>query len=317
MLKTTFFMKKTTRKHLPFLIAPPRQLPPEVRLARLRDRARWLKKVDLLQAFNSLFDFMPEYRVFLKRRPGEIMFLSRAMLQTLHIEDEACLIGMSDYDLTPGPLAEVYYARDELVLRTGRPIVGALEVWFTREGLPQWFTCYKLPLKDRRGKLVGVIGFLKEYPNFVNLPVREPLKSLVAHIQSNLSKKITVQELADMAYLSTRQVQRVFRDVFGVSPKEFITKVRIHQAVHLLTETDMSLKDIALEVGFCDQSALTFYLRREIGVTPLKFRKAAKAWKAQADSPGVWQSGLTAPSSLRKKLLQEGTKPNSGRRKVS
>ncbi len=112
-----------------------RNVPLPEKRRRLRDRSRWLRQVDLLEAFNDLFDHIPEYRVFLKRRPGEIMFVSRAMVRTLWADDELSLIGVSDHELTPGPLANLYQTRDEEVQRTGRPVTG-LEVWFPARDCP-------------------------------------------------------------------------------------------------------------------------------------------------------------------------------------
>lgn len=271
---------------------PLRSVSPQERRRRLREREKWLKGIDLLEAFNSLFDLMPEYRVFLKRRPGEIMFLSRAMLQTLHISDEASVIGVTDFELTPGPLAHLYQQRDEMVIRTGKPLIGAMEVWFTQEGLPQWFTCYKLPLKDPTGKIVGIIGFLKEYKQVGSLPVNEPLNTILSYIDANLSSPISVQELAKMAMISRRHLERLFRDTLGLTPKQYLIKKRTHEAARLLTETDLPLSRIALEVGFCDQSALNFYFRRELGITPLKFRRAATIWKENSTSRQPHQSIL-------------------------
>ncbi|MBC7078357.1 MAG: PAS domain-containing protein, partial [Synergistales bacterium] len=164
-------MPKATSRGSQVLIQRLQPSTPGEKRRRLRQRESWLKQVDLLQAFNELFDHMPEYRVFLKRRAGEIMFVNNAMLQTLRVKDEASLIGVTDHELTPGPLADLYRARDETVLRTGRPVLGVMEVWFTREGLPQWFICHKLPLKNRLGRIVGIIGFLKEYKYPSQLPV--------------------------------------------------------------------------------------------------------------------------------------------------
>lgn len=275
-------MPKATPSRPSLLIIPPSEVPPSEKQRRLRDRQRWLAQVDLLEAFNRLFDFMPEYRVFLKRRPGEIMFLSNAMLRTLHVADEATLIGVTDHELTPGPLADLYQSRDETVLQTGQPLLGALEVWFTREGLPQWFTCYKLPLKNRQGETIGIIGFLREYNCPLELPLPSPLDAVVSFIHENLAKPLTVRQLADVAHLSPRQLQRLFRQILGMAPKAFINKMRVHQAAHLLMESELSLSRIALEVGFCDQSALTFYFKRELGITPLRFRQAAKTWRLNA-----------------------------------
>lgn len=272
-------MPKATRKTPRLLITPPERLSLRQRSSRIRDRNKWLMRIDFLDALNELFDHLPEYHVFLKRRAGELMFVSRNMLHTLRLSDEAALIGTLDQDLTPGPLADLYTARDETVLRTGQPLLGVVEVWFTREGLPQWFICYKMPLRDRKGAIVGVIGFLKEFTHPSSLPVPEPIGSIVKYIKANLWRRLTVDELADSAHISRRQMERLFKESVGISPKSFITKERIHEAARLITQTELTLSHIAIEVGFSDQSAMTFYFKRELGITPKKLRRAATLWK--------------------------------------
>jgi AraC-like DNA-binding protein len=273
-------MPNATRQPLRSMIRPLKSLTPRQKQRQLEEREEWLRDVDLLQAFDEIFDFMPEYRIFLKRRAGEIMFLSRAMVRTLRVDDEAALIGAQDHDVTPGPLADLYYTRDEEVLRTGKSINGVMEVWFTREGIPQWFLCHKAPLRNRQGQIIGIIGFLKEYQDMTHLPVDEPLDQLLTFIRENLSSELRIRDLAEMSNLSVRQLERIFQTVFGMSPRKYITKLRIRVAVRLLLETNLPLDHIALETGFCDQSALTYYFRRELGVTPYKFRKAAALWSS-------------------------------------
>ncbi|MGQ9662810.1 MAG: helix-turn-helix domain-containing protein [Kiritimatiellia bacterium] len=273
-------MRKATRAVLQTVIAPLKDLSLTEKRRRLRERDQWLREVDLLEAFNDLADYMPEYRFFLKRRSGEIMFLSRAMVQTLRAPDEISLMGISDNDVTPGPLADLYRVRDEEVLRTGCPLHGIVEIWFTREGLPRWFLCHKSPLRDRHGRIVGIIGFLKEYHHVARLPVGKPLDLLLTTIHENYSKPLRISDLAEMAHLSVRQVERLFRDALGISPKQYIIKTRVHAAIQLLTRTDLPLAHVALEAGFCDQSSLTYYFRRELGITLHRFRKAALMWNA-------------------------------------
>lgn len=52
-------------------------------------------------------------------------------------------------------------------------------------------------------------------------------------------------------------------------------KVRLDEALHLLATTDRPLSDIALDTGFCDQSAFTRHFRRMTGVPPGTFRHRA------------------------------------------
>jgi len=107
------------------------------------------------------------------------------------------------------------------------------------------------------------------------LPAQEPLNTLLRKINEDLSSALRVQDLAEIANLSVRQVERMFRNVLGMTPKQYIIKTRVHAAARLLLSGDLPLHRIALETGFCDQSALTYYFRRELGISPGKFRRAA------------------------------------------
>jgi len=136
---------------------------------------------------------------------------------------------------------------------------------------------------------VGIIGFLKEYDHLRRLPVGEPLASAISYIQENLSWPLKVRGIAEATYLSVRQVERLFRSVLGVSPKAFIIKTRVHAAAEHLLTTDWPLSRIALETGFCDQSSLTYYFRRELGIPPNRFRKAGQIWSAHQPTEFVME----------------------------
>lgn len=93
-------------------------------------------------------------------------------------------------------------------------------------------------------------------------------------IIGNLHRKITVQELAQVACLSASRFHEVFRDVAGVTPHQFLIQTRLEQAVQLLTTTQLSVSEISYRTGFSSQSALTNALRKHKGITPSKLQVA-------------------------------------------
>ena len=97
------------------------------------------------------------------------------------------------------------------------------------------------------------------------------LRRVQDHIAANLGQKITNQALAQVANLSPSHFARAFKDSQGVAPHQYILECRVKRAQELLA-ADLSLSEIAFEVGFSDQSHLTRWFREFVGVTPGSYR---------------------------------------------
>ena len=92
------------------------------------------------------------------------------------------------------------------------------------------------------------------------------------YIVDNLHRKITVQDLAREACLSTSRFHEVFREVSGITPHQFLIQTRLDQAVRLLSSTTLSVSEISYRTGFSSQSALTNALRKYKGTTPSRLQ---------------------------------------------
>jgi AraC-like DNA-binding protein len=97
------------------------------------------------------------------------------------------------------------------------------------------------------------------------------LRRVQDHIAANLGQKITNQALAQVAKLSPSHFARAFKDSQGVPPHRYILECRVKRTQELLA-TDLPLSEIAVEVGFSDQSHLTRWFRELVGVTPGSYR---------------------------------------------
>ena len=98
-------------------------------------------------------------------------------------------------------------------------------------------------------------------------------RRVVGVINSNLSRKIRIQDLATGAKLSSSHFCRAFRTTFGVPPVVYVAHQRIRRAQELMRKTSDPLVCIALECGLCDQAHLTRVFRRVMGMSPSAWRR--------------------------------------------
>ena len=103
---------------------------------------------------------------------------------------------------------------------------------------------------------------------------QERLRRVRDYIEGHLDEHLSLTVLADIACLSPYHFSRSFKESAGVGPQRYVIRRRLEHAKTLLRRTHEPLAWIAQETGFADQSHLNSMFRREIGVTPGRFRAA-------------------------------------------
>lgn len=114
----------------------------------------------------------------------------------------------------------------------------------------------------------------KDKPQGPAMPVTSAFCRVYDHIEMHLAGNLTLAELGRIAQYSPFHLARLFRAATGQSLHQYIIARRLARAKHLVESTDLPLKDIALEVGFSDQSHFSNHYRRAFGHTPCVGRKA-------------------------------------------
>jgi len=91
-------------------------------------------------------------------------------------------------------------------------------------------------------------------------------------ILDGLSDTLEVTELARACALSRSHFSRAFKCSTGVSPQDWIRCQRINKAKQLIRDTDLTLTQISLECGFCDQAHFCHIFTRSEGINPFAWR---------------------------------------------
>ena len=121
------------------------------------------------------------------------------------------------------------------------------------------------------------IGVARHFIGHLVLPTSgglstERLERVRDYVEAHLDDNLSLTVLADIACLSPYHFSRSFKQAAGVGPHRYVIQRRVERAKRLLRQTHQSLAWIAQEAGFADQSHLTQIFRREIGMTPGRYR---------------------------------------------
>ena len=91
------------------------------------------------------------------------------------------------------------------------------------------------------------------------------------------AEPLDVRAVAAVAHVSEAHFIRTFRAVFGETPHRYLQRRRVERSMFLLRETDRSVTDICLDVGFTSLGTFSRMFREIVGETPSGYRTGARA----------------------------------------
>lgn len=241
-------------------------------MAAPRLQAEFFARIADPQAVREIFEYLPGVFFFVKDAQGRHIAANSITFERFGIRSERDLVGAMDEKFFPEDVAKAFREDDQKVMRSGKPLINRLEVWYDEQRNLNWFLTTKLPVRDKSGQIIGVMGITRrDEERMRHHDVRE-VTAAVDYARKNCDKNITTAELARSAGVSERHLHRQLHKTLGVSPYELMLRTRIQAAAEALAKTAAPIIEIALNHGFCDQSAFTQQFRKRTGMTPKQFR---------------------------------------------
>ena len=105
---------------------------------------------------------------------------------------------------------------------------------------------------------------------------------------------LDIPTLARIAYVSEAHFIRTFRSTFGETPHRYLQRRRVERAMFLLRETERSITDICLDVGFTSLGTFSRTFRDIVGLSPTDYRERTDIMVA----PTCFTMAWTRPSSF-------------------
>jgi AraC-like DNA-binding protein len=102
------------------------------------------------------------------------------------------------------------------------------------------------------------------------------LRTALEYLEANFLRPLSLAEIAAASGVHRVHLSREFRRYFSTTVGEFLRRKRVEHACHLVSSTNVPLSEIAMICGFSDQSHFSATFRRQIGLTPARFRQMAQ-----------------------------------------
>jgi AraC-like DNA-binding protein len=229
-----------------------------------------------LNLLSAAFDALIDCPFFLKDRALRYTAVNRAMTELCGVAG-AEILGKTAGAFFGPTLARHYEALDRLVLRSGEPVMDRLEISAAISASPQWLLFSRFPVPDADGAVVGVLGVARR----LALPdARHPkyarLAKIARRLRQNVDGTLRVASLARDIGISSSQLERDFRQVFGIPLQQFHRKLRIEKAMHLMKARG-SIAEIAHACGFADHAAFSRRFKAATGMTPTQYRQLCRS----------------------------------------
>jgi AraC-like DNA-binding protein len=223
-------------------------------------------------AMAGIFEQLPDVFFFVKNRDSMLITGSQILLERLGLKDAREIAGRPDSDFFPEHVVKAFHTDDQLLLRTGKPLINRLEIWYDEQRTLNWFLTTKVPLRGKDGKIVGLMGITRRDASRSTYEAESGIATITAYVREHSDRILTTAQLARACGLSERTLFRKVRQALGITPYELMLRTRVQKAAEALIQTSERILDIALAHGFCDQSTFTQHFRKRVGLTPRAFR---------------------------------------------
>lgn len=234
---------------------------------RVETRQALARERDLLR---TLMDHLPDL-IYVKDSRGRYITVNTAQARLLGLTSVEECVGRTAYDFFPPELADRYAQEDRAVLESGQPMLDREVHWTDRYGRETWFLTSKVPLRDRDGTLLGIVGIdrditkrkqaeqelrrsnreLDEFVSIVTHDLQAPLRAasvncrlLAAELEGTLSPD--VQEHLNDALAGIARMQRLIDSLRSYA--RATEKKRPHGPADLEIALQQALANLEVEI---------------------------------------------------------------------
>lgn len=120
------------------------------------------------------------------------------------------------------------------------------------------------------------IKLLRQIVEQTNKKYSFAVSEAISYVRNNVDKPITLKEVAETLHFSQGYFSCLFKKETGINFSKFVSKSKNQAACKLLSETDVSISEVAFRTGFADVRAFSKYFKSVNDITPSRYRRLHK-----------------------------------------
>lgn len=138
--------------------------------------------------------------------------------------------------------------------------------------------CYKLPIKANIYLMMTALlryycGSKDELDRMIYHNVMR-LRPALEYIEEHYKEKMHIETLCEKINVSPDYFTKIFRESMGKTPIDYINAIRTNRAMKLLSDTEMSMSEIAEDIGFCNSNYFHKIFKQYMTTSPFAYRKS-------------------------------------------
>jgi transcriptional regulator GlxA family with amidase domain len=134
--------------------------------------------------------------------------------------------------------------------------------------------------ETKRASARSIKPQIRETPAIFEAPIQDPrtdprIRIVLDFLNVNLHRRIRLTELAEAAKISPSRLSHLFKTEMGLSPGQYLMRLRMQKAGSLLATSRLSVKEIMAIVGYDNKSHFVRHFRRSFDLAPSEYRRTA------------------------------------------
>ncbi|WP_448092935.1 helix-turn-helix domain-containing protein [Pseudomonas lini] len=222
----------------------------------------------------QLFDLLPDVQFFIKDREARYLVVNQAIVEHAGLSDKKDMIGRTCEEVFTNPGGKISQ-QDLQVIETGKDVINALEMCLSLNKQRKWCLSSKFRVRGPHTGEAALVGISQVLPATAERHENyQTLSAFLSHLKANCGKPILITDMAKKFNFSMDVLERLTRELFGLTPKQILTQLRMEKACTLLETSTQSVNTIVTDCGYLDHSAFSRQFKASTHYSPLQYRYA-------------------------------------------
>ena len=129
--------------------------------------------------------------------------------------------------------------------------------------------------------IIGIVYSINKNQDYGTAPMQKIQEACIL-MRENIYDKFTPEDIAQSINMSYSNFRKSFKQYTGIAPHQYLLQLKLSKIKDLLSDTDMSIQEIAMKLNFESADYFSYFFRSKTGINPLSYRKEIERQRDKA-----------------------------------